>query len=167
MKNKTKKILITMKENIKLINVKYIKMLIIFMLTLYVLSYVLIGIYSFTFEKDKLAIDRYNFEQLEKAKPILETIWEKDERFSSLNEFNERYSADIKPIKNCYYVSNYNGNEKYIFWFKLESLFNIYLYKKNYLAYPKYDIPYWKRLPANYDYNFFSFEEIILKPCRD
>ncbi|NVP17846.1 hypothetical protein HUU51_03970 [Candidatus Gracilibacteria bacterium] len=167
MKNKTKKILITMKENIKLINVKYIKILIIFLLILYILSYVLIAIYSFTFEKDKIAIDRYNFEQLEKAKPILETIGEKDERFFSLNEFNERYGTDIKPIRNCYYVSNYNGNEKYIFGFKLESLFNIYIYKKNYFAYPKYDMPYLKRLPADYDLNLSMFEETILKPCRD
>jgi len=74
MKNKTKKIIITMKENIKLINIKYIKILIIVMLTLYILSYVLVAIYSYTFEKDKIAIDRYNFEQLEKVKPILETI---------------------------------------------------------------------------------------------
>jgi hypothetical protein len=48
---------------------------------------------------------------------------------------------DIKPIKNCYYVSNGNKWDKFIFWFKLESVFYKLKYKKEYYAYPKYDIP--------------------------
>lgn len=124
MKEKIKKII---KEYIKLINIKFIKRVLIFIILFYIIIFLWILIYSFVFEKDKIAIDRYNFEQLEKAKPILESIPETDERFYSLKEFNQKYNADIKSIKNCYYVINYNWDEKYIFWFKIESLIYIYI----------------------------------------
>ena len=143
------------KEIFKQIDIKIFKIWFLILLVLFIVR-----------ELYWIYIDNYNFKQLEKAKPILETIWESDERFFSLNEFNERYNTDIQPIKNCYYVSNYNWNEKYIFWFQFESLFNMFIYKKNYLAYPKYDIPYGKRLYYD-DYNLFVFEEVISKPCRD
>ncbi|MDD3793231.1 MAG: hypothetical protein PHI37_00260 [Candidatus Gracilibacteria bacterium] len=148
MKEKIKKI-------VKLINIKVFKIGFLILLILFIVR-----------EGYGIYIDNYNFKQLEKAKPILETIKEGDERFFSLNEFNERYGADIKPIKNCYYVSNYNGEEKYIFGFKLESLFNMFIYKHNYFAYPRYNIPYEKRLYYD-DYNLFIFEEVISKLCRD
>ncbi len=66
-------------------------------------------------------IDMYNFEQLEKAKPILESIPGNAKKFYGLKQFNNLYSANIQPIKNCYQVSNDNWEEKYIFWFQLKS----------------------------------------------
>lgn len=84
--------------------------------------YAWVFIYSLVFEQDKLVIDRYNFRQLEKVKPILESIPKNAKKFHTLKEFNDIYKTDVKPIKNCYYVSNENGKYPYIFWFKLESL---------------------------------------------
>jgi hypothetical protein len=112
--------------------------------------YITVWIYSFIFEQNKLAIDRYNFEQLEKAKPILERISKNDKDFDSLKKFNEQYKADIKPIENCYYVSNYNWKRWYIFWFQLKALINKFLhpfifwypYISDNYAYPKYSIPW-------------------------
>ncbi|MDD2907317.1 MAG: hypothetical protein PHH98_01640 [Candidatus Gracilibacteria bacterium] len=115
------------KKIIKLINIKLIKKIILILLGLFILSFILIAIYSFTYEKDKIAIDKYNFEQLKKAKPILESIPETDKKFYNLKQFNQKYNATIQPINNCYSISNDNGNEKYIFGFKLESLIYIYI----------------------------------------
>lgn len=166
MKEKIKKII---KEYIKLINIKFIKRVLIFIILFYIIIFLWILIYSFVFEKDKIAIDRYNFEQLEKAKPILESIPETDERFYSLKEFNQKYNADIKPIKNCYFIINSNWNEKYIFWFELESLIYIYIYRTKLFAYPRYDLPFdpiyysgwpWDRIKND-------FIETISNPCRD
>lgn len=162
-----------MKEKIKnIVKNKYFRIIInffIWFLLLLILSFILVAIYSFVFEKDKIAIDRYNFDQLEKAKPILESIPETDERFYSLKEFNQKYSADIQPIKNCYDIRNYNWDEKYIFWFKLESLIYIYIYRTNLFAYPKYDLPF---VPMYYsgwpwDRNKSEFKYTISNPCRD
>ena len=155
------------KENIKKI-FKIIIKIVIWLFLLLILSFILIAIYSFTFEKDKMAIDRYNFEQLEKAKPILESIPETDKRFYSLKEFNQEYNTWIKPIKNCYYISTYNWNEKYIFWFKLESLIYIYIYRTKLFAYPKYDLPFDPLYQSWYiwDRNKSWFNYITLYPCR-
>lgn len=121
-------------------------------------------------------IDSYNFWQLEKAKPILDTIeYEKIEWFGLLKKFNYIYDANIIPIKNCYYVSSFNGNESYIFWFQLESIIYKTIYwTKNY-AYPKYDKPLsrmcmWWAWPFNgawwcRDMSRIWFEEIISNPC--
>lgn len=70
--------------------------------------YLITFLYSLIFEQDKLAIDWYNFGQLEKAKSSLEMISEKSNQIDGLKEFNERYKTDIRPIKNCYYISSYN-----------------------------------------------------------
>ena len=162
-----------MKEKIKnIVKNKYFRIIIKFFIwffLLLILSFILVAIYSFVFEKDKIVIDRYNFEQLEKAKPILESIPETDKNFYSLKEFNEIYNAWIKSIKNCYYVRNYNWDEKYIFWFKLESLIYIYIYRTKLFAYPKYDLSF---VPMYYsgwpwDRNKNNFIETISKPCRD
>jgi len=148
-----------MKENIKKIikqiDIKVFKIWFLILLVMFIVR-----------ESYWLYIDNYNFKQLEKAKPILETIWEKDERFTSLNEFNERYSADIKPIKNCYYVNNNNWKYQYIFWFKLESLFYSYIYRTSLYSYPWYDQPIIKKLPLK-DSLYEYFYLIISNPCRD
>ena len=78
----------------------------------------LIGI---IFEWYPMYVDMYNFRQLEKAKPILESIPEDAYKFNTLKDFNERYDANIQPIKNCYYIGSSNGEEKYLFWLQLES----------------------------------------------
>ncbi|MDD2907809.1 MAG: hypothetical protein PHH98_04155 [Candidatus Gracilibacteria bacterium] len=114
-------------------------------------------------------IDMYNFRQLEKVKIILKDIKREDKEFFNLNEFNKIYNVNIQPIKNCYHISNYNGNEKYIFGFKLESFINMIIYKTAYYAYPKYDLPY---LPmgdssGRFDYNNDKFINIISRPCEE
>jgi hypothetical protein len=81
--------------------IKLLKYITIFLITLYTL----LAIYSFTLEQDKIAIDRYNFEQLEKVESILKNISEKDMHFYNYKQFNDEYNTDIKPIKNCYYLS--------------------------------------------------------------
>lgn len=139
--------------------------------------YVWVFIYSIVFEQDKLAIDWYNFGQLEKAKPSLEKISKKSNQIDGLKEFNERYKTNIKPIKNCYYISSYNWDKPYIFWFQLESLISKFVYFwKNY-AYPKYNLPYyqvcfwgpsfgwWLGGGWCYDGNRHWFEYIISHPC--
>ena len=148
MKNKTKKILIT----------------IIIILLLPIFIYLLV-------DWRNLYVDIYNFWQLNKAKPYLETIDKNTKKFSNLKEFNEIYNAWIKPIKNCYSIDTYNWSEPYIFWFKLESLLYIYIYKTKYFAYPKYDTPiskfcdWWDECID--DINRKWFEEIISNPCKE
>ena len=97
-------------------------------------------------EQENIKIDEYNFEQLEKVKNILKNLKRTDTKFSSLKEFNSIYNSNIEPIKNCYYIKNYENKERvlYSFWFRLES--NKYIQKywdKNYM-YPKYDLPIYK-----------------------
>ncbi|NVP17844.1 hypothetical protein HUU51_03960 [Candidatus Gracilibacteria bacterium] len=152
MKEKIKDII---KDIIKQIDIKVFKIGFLMLLGLFILreSY---GIY----------IDKYNFEQLEKAKPILETIREEDERFFSLNEFNKIYNQNIKPIKNCYYLNNNNGKYPYIFGFKLESLFYSYIYGTNLYSYPGYDQPIIKKLPLQ-DSLYEYFYLIISNPCKE
>ena len=119
-------------------------------------------------EEKNINIDNYNFTQLEKVKNLL-----KDKknitRFNSLNEFNKIFIQDIKPIKNCYYVSNYNWKEPYIFWFKLESNNFKLKYKEWFIAYPKYDLTGSLVCPTStcYDQNFDIFTNIISNPCKD
>jgi len=144
-----------MKKNIKKIILKVI--FIIF--TIFVLR-----------ESYLIYVDYYNFKQLEKAKIILEKIPENAEKFYTLKEFNEKYNANIKPIKNCYDVSNYNWNEKYIFWFKLESLLYTYIYWENYYSYPKYNYKYTKMCVSwiwCYDASKDYFINLISNPCKE
>lgn len=89
------------------------------------------------FEVYNIVSDIYNFKQFWKAKEILDTMPEDSRKFYHLDEFNSQYNADIQPIRNCYYVSNDNGEEKYIFAFKNYSLifrvihWDIYIYIPN------------------------------------
>jgi len=140
-----------------------------------------------------LYVDIYNFWQLNKAKPYLETIDKNTKKFYNLKEFNEIYSAWIKPIKNCYSVNMNNWKYIYKFWFKLESYIYIYIYWNEYYMYPWDDmpvqsvcvwwhwfcedeiekdsvIPYVKNCEFNwecFDTNRRAFENIISEPCRD
>jgi hypothetical protein len=88
-----------------------------------------------------------------------------------LNEFNKKYNIDIKPIKNCYYVSNGNKWDNFIFWFQLESEKYRKLYRKNYYVYPKYDLKIeplcimWWWCIENISY--VRFLETISNPCKD
>jgi len=114
-------------------------------------------------------LDVYNFKQLEKAKPILESISIDSEKFYYLNEFNDKYNANVKPVKNCYSVWTNNGNEKYRFSFKLESVLYMYIYKTRYFTYPRYDLPIesawcvmWQGCTTNKD----TIISIISNPCR-
>lgn len=173
-----------MKEKIKnIVKNKYFRIIIkffIWFLLLLILSFILVAIYSFTFEKDKIDIDRYNFKQLEKVKIILKDYKKEDSYFNNVKQFNEIYNTDIRPIKNCYDISNYNWKFSYIFWFKLESLIYIYIYGTDYYAYPKYDIPYqnlclwffphWTESTSSwgcFDWNRRAFENIISEPCKE
>ncbi len=118
-------------------------------------------------EWDKVKIDVYNFQQLEKAKPILKSLPKDAEKFYNLREFNEQYKANIKSIKNCYYISNRNGKESFIFWFQLESDIYKLLYWNIYV-YPKYDLPIDEICTSKCeDINRPYFERIISNPCKD
>lgn len=132
--------------------------------------YLLVIAYSNIFERDKLAIDEYNFEQLNKVKPILETISKKSRKFNTLKEFNDIYKTGIKPKKNCYYIRNYNGDYSYIFWFQIESIMYRLLYFWRNYAYPKYDLQYSRICVWGlwcYDDNMDWYEYIISHPCED
>ena len=98
------------------IDSKKIKKIALYSLCIIAWIYIIAWLYSFIFEQDKLAIDRDNFTQLEKAKPILENIPANARKFYTLKEFNEQYKVDIMPIEDCYYITNFNNwNQKYIF----------------------------------------------------
>ena len=108
-----------MKEKIKnIVKNKYFRIWIVILLWLFILR-----------ESYAVYIDIYNFRQLEKAKPYLETIDKNTKNFFNLKEFNEIYNTSIKPIKNCYSVNTNNWKYIYKFWFKLESYIYIYILK--------------------------------------
>lgn len=137
-------------------------------------------------QSEKQKIDDYNFSQLERVKSILGDNFNLNNEFYTLEEFNDEYETDIKPIKNCYYLSvssifkiddkNYDNGVWYIFWFKLESEKYIEKYGGIYYAYPKYDIPkkdacIW--IDGNliewlcYDTNIWHFVLTVSEPCKN
>lgn len=129
--------------------------------------------YVFIIDKENIEIDRYNFEQLEIVDNIIMNDKKYDYAFRDIGEFNKIYKTKIQPIKNCYYIDKYNGDEKYLFWFKLESLLYKIKYKNSYIAYPKYDLPV-KTIRLNkpskldhLDRNYFNFIEHISNPCDE
>jgi len=123
------------------------------------------------FESYNMFIDFYNFSQLEKAKPILESIDYSKNSFKNINEFNEKYNAWIKPIKNCYDVVSYNWENDYLFWFKLESVIYKLIYWDMFYSYPSYDLPVEKLCTwspkCTEDINRVVFERIISNPCKE
>jgi hypothetical protein len=147
---------------------KEMKLTAITLIITVVFIYTSIWLYSFIFEQDKLAIDRYNFEQLEKAKPILENM-PKLNSFYWLKEFNEKLKANIQPIENCYFVANFNWNQKYIFWFQLKSKIYILMYFWDIYFYPSYDIPYHSECDWFSCYDRFKnlSRTIVSQPCQD
>lgn len=168
------KLLNKLKSN-KQANIKKIKIIWIIAVIIILLSMS----YSLIFEQDKIAIDRYNFKELEKVRLILKEVPREQYKFRNFNDFNKKYWLWIKPIKNCYYMvsTNYfdNYNQKqwiwYIFWFKIESVLYKFRYLNWYYAYPKYDLPieyfcdWWKKCDADMNLNWF--ENDISNPCRD
>lgn len=71
---------------------------IIFLIIITIWTYLIVFWYSYIFEQNKMTIDKYNFEQLEKVRNILD--WsEKLKHFNTLKEFNEKYNIDIRPKK--------------------------------------------------------------------
>lgn len=126
---------------IKNLNKQIVKKWLWYIVIFIISIYILVWMYSLAFEQDKLEIDRYNFWQLEKVKLILKNVPEKEMDFYTIKKFNEIYNADIKPIKNCYVISDSNWDKPYIFWFQLESMIYRFIYIwKNY-AYPSYSRP--------------------------
>lgn len=134
-----------MKEKVKhilgLIQTKKFKTIVLIFSIFIVLLYSSLYLYSSVYEPEKMDMDRYNFNQLNQIKPILKrldmwSIW-----FRYIWDFNKIYHANIKPIKNCYYISDENWDYPYIFWFQLESLFYKFLHFWENYAYPTYDIP--------------------------
>jgi hypothetical protein len=142
----------------------------ILMLCLWILTY-----YIFVIDKENIEIDKYNFEQLE----IVDNTIMNDEKynkwFRDIWAFNKIYKTNIKPIKNCYYISHRNWDEKYLFGFKLESLLYKIRYMSGYIAYPKYDLPErvvrmwlrWHNVKESWDLNYSDFIEHISNPCDE
>lgn len=135
-------------------------------------------------EQEKIKIDEYNFEQLEKIKSILDWLDKSSYSFDNLKEFNEKFNQNIEPIKNCYFLSDRNRYfetksrivEKwkwwYMFWFKLESDKYIKKYGEANYVYPKYDLPvfklcFWLWEWWCYDDNKQTFIKTITNPCKD
>ena len=162
-------------ELLKKLNKQKVKKSLWYIIISIISIFVLAWIYSLIFEQDKLMVDRYNFKQLEKAKLILNKIPKEKMLFYTLKDFNETYKADIKPIKNCYYVNYDNWNKPYIFWFQLESMIYRFIYFWKDYAYPRYSRPneevcfgmykgWW--LGCDND-NKQWFLNTISNPCRD
>jgi hypothetical protein len=163
-------------KTLKNLNISKIKKNIIWILLFIIVLYLWVFLYSYIFEKDKIAIDRYNFEQLEKVKKSLDNE-KTDYRFRNLRDFNNKYNLNIQPIKNCYYIvttiyfDNYKWDSKYIFWFHLESLIYKFInFWWNY-TYPKYDLPVYNICiwgnRCDYDSNKAIYEFTISNPCQD
>lgn len=156
-----------MKEKIKdIVKNKYFKIIVFILLWLFILR-----------ESYWIYIDRYNFEQLEKVKYLLENTIDKKLWYYHIKDFNKKYGISIEPIKNCYYISNNNWKYPYIFWFKLESQIYKIIYWDKYFSYPGYDMPVrlsWplfttKPLPKDHnpDSTRSDFEFIISNPCKE
>lgn len=130
-------------------------------------------------EQENRKIDEYNFEQLEKVKSVLDWLDKNSYKFDNIKEFNKNFNQNIKPIKNCYFLTSRNwyfDKSKwwgwYIFWFKLTSDRYKNKYWVEYYAYPKYDLPifklcFWLWEWWCYDDNKESFIKTISNPCED
>lgn len=121
------------------------------------------------FEVYNIVSDIYNFKQFWKAKEILDTMPEDSRKFYHLDEFNSQYNADIQPIRNCYYVNNDNGDEKYIFAFKNYSIIYKIIYGEVF-TYPKYDRDVWTVCiwgKGCYDKRIEDFYWITSHKCDD
>ncbi|MDD5213349.1 MAG: hypothetical protein PHG82_02915 [Candidatus Gracilibacteria bacterium] len=171
-----------MKEKIikflEYIEIKNIKRKLCILFILIISLYGLVFIYSLIFEQEKMSVDRYNFEQLEEVKNTLNKLDKNSYTFDNVKEFNNKYNKNIKPIKNCYFLSdrngyfeNKNGGGGYIFGFKLESLIYKFIYFGEKYSYPKYDLPINNicggGTKCDYDITLGNFIKTITNPCRD
>ncbi len=110
-----------------------------------ILILVLIWEYYYFVERKAIEIDRYNFQQLEKAKKVVKNLkWEqKLYRARGLKDFNYQFDTDIEPLdkRYCYYVyydyDKENNKPVFEFWFKLHSLLYKLMYMSDNYAYPK------------------------------
>jgi len=98
------------------------------------------------FEWKNIYVDRYNFQQLEKAKKVIENIPEnkKTYRVRNLKQLNSKFKADIEPLDKRYcYDVYYDKNPTwpwyvFTFWFKLHSLLYKLIYGWEYYKYPNW-----------------------------
>lgn len=157
-------------------NHKVVLVTIIWIIILLLCGKFIYGIYSISSEeKQAIAIDTYNFEQLKKVKEVLKDIPEEDIVFRDLKELNKKYDVWIVPFNNCYYtmslkdLDNYEWESLYIFWFQLESDKYKKKYGWEYYAYPKYDLPsYEVCAPASKKGNPFTVDvKDLIKSCKD
>jgi len=103
------------------------------------------------FEWKNIYVDRYNFQQLEKAKKVVKNLkWEqKYYPADNLKSFNYQFDTNIEPLdkRYCYdvYYSYFTEKKDYTFtfWFKLHSL----LYKLIY-GWEYYNYPYKRKKPT-------------------
>ena len=111
-----------------------------------ILILVLIWEYYYFVERKAIEIDRYNFQQLEKAKKVIENIPEnkKTYRVRNLKQLNSKFKADIEPLDKRYcYDVYYDTNPTwpwyvFTFWFKLHSLLYKLRYWWEYYKYPNW-----------------------------
>lgn len=166
----------------KNINNKYIfKVTIWFLVFIILLEIISIIFKSNINELRNEYIDNYNFWQLEKVKDVLDKLDKNSYKIDDIKDFNKQFNQDIKPIKNCYFLSdrnwyfkNNNWGGGYIFWFMLYSNKYIKNYWTLYYSYPKYNLPenkictwfgnmWWKCQDRVRE----RFESTISNPCRD
>jgi len=166
-----------MKKNIKIL-LLIPALIILGLVSIYAYDFIKYDINVTPEEQEKREIDEYNFTQLKKVRNILNKLDKNSYGFDNIWDFNKLYNGNIKPIKNCYYLSNKNWWEKYIFWFKLESNKYIDKYWTESYIYPKYDIIKeeiclwmpdldWSKWKGCWDGNRDLFERIISNPCAD
>ncbi|MDD2907807.1 MAG: hypothetical protein PHH98_04145 [Candidatus Gracilibacteria bacterium] len=170
-----------MKKNIKIVIIKLILLiLIILILGKYSYNYYINNEHVTKEELENIKIDEYNFEQLEKVKSVLNGLNKNSYSFENLKEFNEKFNQNIKPIKNCYLLSNGNNvfldksNDNYIFMFKLYSMDYGKRYKNMYYIYPEYKFQEIENsLCSSHggicgtDVAFGDYLETISTPCED
>lgn len=162
-------------EILKFLKTSKFKKATLFVFLWILMLYTWILIYSLVFEQDKLAIDRYNFAQLEKVKSVLDKQDSNSYKFKDLKEFNKKFNQNIKPIKNCYFLADRNRffennlwDGGYVFWFQLESLISKFMYSWNYYTYPKYDLPIVQACVwVCYDILRARFKYDISHPCEE
>lgn len=134
-------------------------------------------LYNYQKEQENIKIDEYNFEQFKKIWNILDKLDKKSYSFNNLKEFNQRFNQDIKPMKNCYFLSStedFFWKANYIFLFEIYSKKFNKKYNSTYYIYPEsmYNLieyslceKHWGICSA--DIVFSKYMETISNPCQN
>jgi len=131
-------------------------------------------------EEENILIDEYNIKQLETVKQVLNNLDKNSYSFSNINDFNIQFNQNIKPIDNCYFLSDVNSlysdfykhfkidkkdyNWWYMFWLSIKSTKFQRIYWKKTYVYPYYNFP--ACIGNCNDGRYWKLDEIINNPCK-